>query len=222
MKLGCPQERVGNAGDGGKWVCGLKSLLQHSACVVYSAGSNGEPSFEHAVAENTACEIHVFDHTLDAAQADIVRSVASVRLHSTGLGEEGTSAAGNMRTLSETLNDLQHQWIDVLKMDIEGAEWQVLESWFKVQNRTLPATQLLVEFHFLDGKTGLETLVAPLFELLLSDGYRVFATEPNYYCGDGCCASNLVEYAFIKVSRHGHVVTGVSSHGSGLSYKVTE
>ena len=219
---GCLQERVGKTGDGGKWVCGLKSLLQHSACVVYSAGSDGEPSFEQAVAKSTACEIHVFDHTLDAAQAQFVRSVPSVRLHSTGLAAEGTGAGANMRTLSDVLDELQHQWVDVLKMDVEGAEWQVLDSWYRLQNRTLPATQLLVEFHFLEGQTDVEAVVAPLFELLLSDGYRVFATEPNYYCGDGCCASKFVEYAFIKVSRHGHIVTGVSSHGSGLSYKVME
>ena len=42
----CPlEERVGNHprdGDGGKWVCGVQTLLQHERCVVYSFGSDGE------------------------------------------------------------------------------------------------------------------------------------------------------------------------------------
>ena len=211
------QERLGKPGDGGKWICGLMSLLQHSACLVYAVGSDGEVSFEQAVAETSACEIHVFDHTLDAARAELVHSVARVRLHNIGLAEEGTGTTTSTHSLSEILSKMQHQWIDVLKMDIEGGEWRVLESWFKVQKRTLPVTQLLVEFHFRDGVTDLEALVAPVFEMLQNDGYRVFATEPNYYCGDGCCASKLVEYAFIKVSKHGHVMTGANSRGTGLN-----
>ena len=212
---------MGNLGDGGKWVCGVRSILQHPACLVYAAGSKGEPSFEQALAEHTACDIHVFDHTLSAAQAATVQAVAGVRLHNIGLAEEGAAAQANMSALSEILNELQHQWIDVLKMDIEGAEWRLLESWYRVHNRTLPATQLLVEFHFTDGMS-LESVVAPLFELLLSDGNRVFATEPNYYCLDGCCSAKLVEYAFIKVSKHGHVVTDINSHGSDARFNLTD
>ena len=212
---------MGKLGDGGKWVCGVKSILQQPACLVYAAGSNGEPSFERALAKYTACDIHVFDHTLGAAQTKTVQAVASVRLHNIGLAEEGTPAKANMRALSEIMGELQHEWIDVLKMDIEGAEWPLLESWYRVQNSTLPATQLLVEFHFQAGM-DLESVVAPVFELLTGDGYRVFATEPNYYCENGCCASKLVEYAFIKVSKHGHVVTGVNSHASDALFNQTD
>ena len=183
---------------------------------MYSFGSKGEVAFEQAIKENTACEVHTFDHTLNAAQADAVTAVAGVHLHEVGLAGEGAGAAPNMNTLSETLRSLQHQWVDVLKLDIEGAEWPVLESWYRVQNRTLPATQLLVEFHYQDGKTSLESVVAPVFELLTGDGYRVFAAEPNYYCDDGCCASILIEYAFIKVSKSGRIITGVSSLGPTL------
>ena len=212
---------MGKLGDGGEWICGLKSLLLHGACLVYAVGSAGEPFFERALAGNSACKIHVFDHTFDAAQADYVRSVAGVRVHSVGIAQEDV-AKPNMRSLSEVLSELEHTWIDVLKLDIEGAERSVLGSWYRVQNRTLPATQLLVELHFLDGEPDLDAVVAPLFELLLSDGYTVFATEPNYYCGGGCCASKLVEYAFIKVSKFGHIATGVSSHSSGSNHTLSD
>ena len=84
-----------------------QDLLHHSGCVMFSTGSDGEPSFEQAVAESTTCEIHVFDHTLAAAQADTVRAVPSARLHSTGLAAEGTGAGANMRTLSDILDEVQ-------------------------------------------------------------------------------------------------------------------
>jgi len=55
----CPlREKVGvqaNNADGGKWVCGLRTLLQRTPCVVYSFGSNGEPTFELTLAKKTGC-----------------------------------------------------------------------------------------------------------------------------------------------------------------------
>lgn len=33
-------------GDNGKWLCGVRSLLQRPGCIVYSVGSNGDVSFE--------------------------------------------------------------------------------------------------------------------------------------------------------------------------------
>ena len=42
-------------GDNGKWVCGLRSLLKRSPCIVYSFGSNGETSFEQDILRATKC-----------------------------------------------------------------------------------------------------------------------------------------------------------------------
>jgi hypothetical protein len=49
-----------------------------------------------------------------------------------------------MRRLSTLMAKLQHDRIDVLKLDIEGAEYAVLENMLEMQ--ILP-TQVLVEFH---------------------------------------------------------------------------
>jgi hypothetical protein len=42
----CPHEleRVGDLGDGGKWVCGLSQLQEKEDCVVYSVGTTGPSS----------------------------------------------------------------------------------------------------------------------------------------------------------------------------------
>jgi hypothetical protein len=41
------------------------------------------------------------------------------------------------------VQELGHNWVDVLKIDIEGAEWEVLDNLLN-QTGTLPFTQLQV------------------------------------------------------------------------------
>ena len=57
------KERVGKIGDGGKWLCGVRTVLpQKNPCVVYSIGSKGEVSFEVGIQEKLPhCKIHIFD-----------------------------------------------------------------------------------------------------------------------------------------------------------------
>lgn len=44
-------------GDGGKWVCGLRYLLQGRSCLVYSLGSAGDTSFEMEILSKTSCQV---------------------------------------------------------------------------------------------------------------------------------------------------------------------
>ena len=61
------EERLGRAGDGGKWICNPETirngLRNKDGCLVYSVGSNGDTSFETAIHEQLSkeCEIHTFD-----------------------------------------------------------------------------------------------------------------------------------------------------------------
>jgi FkbM family methyltransferase len=50
-----------------------------------------------------------------------------------------------VRTLQDIMKDHGHTYLDVLKIDIEGAEYDVLES--LLDQQYLPFTQLLVEYH---------------------------------------------------------------------------
>jgi len=127
----CPdhKSRMGKIGDGGKWVCGQHTLLQQAGCVVYSIGSAGETSFEQEVLARTLCTLHAFDPTLTAQQAKEVAAVVGDRnFHSVGLGvDDGRLGTMPTKKLSTIMKDLGHEWVDVLKMDIEGGEWQVLK-----------------------------------------------------------------------------------------------
>ncbi len=124
-----------------------------------------------------------------------------VTFHSVGVGSPSTD--DRLMQLEQIMANLGHTWIDILKMDIEGSEWDLFHDLFNRPKATLPATQLLVEFHF----PGNVSVVLQTFDALLADNYRVFAVEPNYYCDEGCCARDMLEFAFIKVSDDGEICT---------------
>jgi len=76
--------------------------------------------------------------------------------------------AYSLSTISEKLG---HQQIDLMKMDIEGAEYEVLDG---LLASPIKPTQLLVEFHHRFPGIGLEK-TADVIERLRRAGYKVFA-----------------------------------------------
>jgi FkbM family methyltransferase len=76
--------------------------------------------------------------------------------------------AYSLATISRMLN---HERIDLLKMDIEGAEYEVLEG--LLDSPVLPR-QLLVEFHHRFVDNGLERTY-DIINRLRAAGYRIFA-----------------------------------------------
>jgi len=74
-------------------------------------------------------------------------------------------------SLASIAKKLGHDRIDLLKMDIEGAEYEVLEG--LLRSPVLP-TQLLVEFHHRFVEDGL-TKTYDIIQRLRAVGYRIFA-----------------------------------------------
>jgi FkbM family methyltransferase len=74
-------------------------------------------------------------------------------------------------SLASITDKLGHDRIDLLKMDIEGAEYEVLEG--LLRSPVLP-TQLLVEFHHRFVEDGLARTYA-IIQRLREIGYRIFA-----------------------------------------------
>jgi len=73
--------------------------------------------------------------------------------------------------LSTIAAKLGHQRIDLLKMDIEGAEYEVLDG---LLASPIQPTQLLVEFHHRYVENGLARTYA-IIDRLRAAGYRIFA-----------------------------------------------
>eukprot|EP00982_Pelagococcus_subviridis_P007616 30676-Pelagococcus_subviridis.AAC.3 len=186
--------RVGNIGDGGKYVC--LSPLQSHRCVVYSLGSRLDFSFELALQNMTGCEVHTFDCTVGVPGSGVVPEGINfhpwcagphdeIKFISSDLGHTGEK--GQYYTLQSIMNSLAHDSIELLKMDIERHEVEVISTLAK---HTAPS-QLVFETHLHNAYGMWGRPVNPnewnsIWSRLESLGYGVFSYEPNDICL--CCS----------------------------------
>ncbi|XP_060085145.1 probable methyltransferase-like protein 24 [Ylistrum balloti] len=178
--------RIGNTLDGGWDVCGEEARLERNSCLVYSFGIQFDFSFDDEIASVFGCEVHSFDPSMH--QEDHRRS-QSVFFHATGIadysGVSNDMAGWKMRTYQAIREELQHvsRTPDVIKMDIEGWEWNALPDMLK-SSYLSGVKQLLVEFHSSTDSHVKEYWVHKLSILrdLYFEGYRVFWVGRNMMC----------------------------------------
>jgi FkbM family methyltransferase len=172
----------------------LPELLAPGA-LVYSAGLGEDISFDLALIERFGCVVHGFDptprslawlaeqklpasftvHGYGIAHFDGTASFAAPKnpahvSHSVLDGHEGPRVEFPVKRLGSVLAELGHERFDVLKLDIEGSEYEVLDD--LVAHVPLPS-QLMIEFHHGMGGVPLERTEAALDKLCRA-GYRVF------------------------------------------------
>lgn len=214
----CPmRQRIGASVDGGKWICDSPAVLRKASrqsrgggsCNVYSLGSAGSTSFEEAIHEmDSSCAIHTFDHTLNKEEAQKVRDTPGVTFHPKGITSNlllKTSGA-EFTSISKSMAELNIPWLDILKIDIEGAEWSVFLEMLE-EGMPMPFTQILIEIHA--GMTSpagekTEDVLRRFFTGMHAAGFRVFSVEYNVWVTNA--PSTCFEYSFIKVDSNGHPV----------------
>jgi len=76
----------------------------------------------------------------------------------------------DVKTLVSILNELKHKQIDILKMDIEGMEYRVIDN--MLDTNILPS-QILIEFHHRFKNVGVKKTLKTVKKLRKS-GYKVF------------------------------------------------
>jgi len=127
--------------DGGKWVCGLAELAaaRPRACVAYSLGVNFEISFEDRILRDTGgeCVIHGYDPTMsppEKVQSWVSQLPRNYHFHDQGIvgGETSQPNASAFGSKSTTLREALRRngnagGVDILKFDIEGYEYELLE-----------------------------------------------------------------------------------------------
>lgn len=199
--------RYGKTGDGGKWVCGLENLEkirghgEAEPCVVYSFGVNTDSSFEAEVLATTHCAMYAYDMTVKAIAEPLRSSNPRVKFFKSGIS---AVQKGDTWPLDHYLRANGHEkmFIPILKLDVEGAEYQVLKQILNQYPMRLPFGQILVEFHiimwqWLDQKTVRERdEFIEIVKLLESRGMRMYSREPNMkwmYGRAGC------EFSFINM-----------------------
>lgn len=146
--IGCAlEERLGNIGDGGKWVCDPPAIAARAQllrdglqlpyrCVVYSFGSNNDFSFELAVQQHLPdCEIFVFD-PISSAPSDSHPEEFRRQVH---FFRRALGAAESNDSLAQVMSSMGHlrlpYVIEVLKIDIERGEFPAFLGAFRVAEK---------------------------------------------------------------------------------------
>ncbi|XP_034380806.1 putative methyltransferase-like protein 24 isoform X1 [Arvicanthis niloticus] len=129
---------------------GLPHQIRSKRCRLYSLGLGSDDTHFEVSMANGGCEVHRFDpsvksahvlesqrlwhHRLSIDWRDPHPAVAAQKLHS------------NTRKLGSILNEFGHHKIDVLKADLESAEWKVLENLI-LEDVLEQIGQLIFEIH---------------------------------------------------------------------------
>jgi hypothetical protein len=222
----CDSTCVGGAcrQDTSKIICGIDKLQTEEKCVVYSVGGNNQWQFELDILAKTPCEVHTFDCTGNTTRFNKPNH-PRLKFHHICLGTEhvpydhdtvckGSDViCGDILTLYQIQIMLGHKRIDLFKIDIEGYEWPIFESWPELGDTNQAADmvlpmQVLVEVHY---RTQMADLWPPghqgkwrrdfksatdmvrLQEHLLKTGYAVGFRDDNRRCRH-CTELTLVRY----------------------------
>jgi len=180
--------------DGWKYICGLRKI--QSPCVVYSLGSSGNMAFEAAIAKiQPGCEIYIFDKDSFGIETWFTKEQQQ-RVHFTKAfisGHEDLTNDPPLRTLASIMAEHAHTHIDILKVDIEGNEYDLFAP------GPLPSIgQMQFEVHTTDKRFGgnreaEEAAYTQLVSKIESGGHRMFHKEMNLRYDPFC-----FELAFIQ------------------------
>jgi len=204
--MSCPVLRIGT--EYGGWNFNPTSITKDS--IVYSAGIGEDISFDLGFIAKFGAVVHGFDPTPKSIRWVKAQNLPpQFVLHEYGIaptdGELVFHAPENpnhvslsvverankterivlpVRELVGIMKELGHDHIDLLKMDIEGSEYEVIED---LLARKIPIRQLLVEYHHRFPGIGNNRTQASI-DLLERHGYKLFSISPS-----------AEEYSFLKV-----------------------
>ncbi|RDL37755.1 Uncharacterized protein BP5553_05188 [Venustampulla echinocandica] len=183
----CPWEveRIGRMGDGGKWVCGMSRYEKNTRpCIIYSFGVQNESSFEQEMLERTNCEIWGYDFSVEEFGPAIESNVR----HRTHFMKAGIAAQTDLAknppfySIQDLMEKNGHDYIDILKIDIEYAEFNALSALnTHSQNaqQDFPLGQMLIELHLFKSQGITTQVFLDWWESLEFRGLRAAWTEPN-------------------------------------------
>lgn len=172
--------------------------LLNKDSIVYSFGIGEDASFDLDVIENHGCRVFAYDPTpksiewvshlelpdnfhfqpcgISAQNGESIfylpknKSHVSGSLSLTSNTDEKERISVPVFRLKTLMDNNQHDHISVLKMDIEGAEYEVLED---IIHSGLNVEQVLVEFHHRFLSNGI-VKTRNVLKLLNDKGYKVF------------------------------------------------
>ena len=180
--------------------------------IIYSLGVGEDITFDSEVMDHFKCQVFAFDPTPKSIEW-VKKNVSDKNFKFSPFGISKSSGVKkfykpknqlhvsgslydsdvvnkndyenlNFITLIDAMKEYDHQKINVLKMDVEGAEYEIIEH---IKENNIQIDQILVEFHSLiieNGDSKTKKAIQTLYEM----GYKCFGISDT-----------LQEYSFIKL-----------------------
>lgn len=191
----CPCLRLGNVNAG--FV--VNPELLEPASVLYSFGIGTDISFDLECVKRFSAQVYAFDPTPRSLEWIKTQEIPpEIHVYPYGLASfdgtmtlhppadpahvsyslierSGPKVDCPVRRLSSIMRLLGHDHIDLLKMDIEGGEYDVLED---VLGDQISIRQICVEFHHRWPEIGSKK-TDDAIEALHGSGYRIFHVSPS-------------------------------------------
>lgn len=130
--------RIGCDFDGGYVM--LDDFSNRKAEAAYSLGIDQDVSWDEAIAKR-GIDVYMYDHTIERLPK------GHPKFHYCKTGVTGYNKGRNLETLASIISNNNHAGYDnmILKMDIEGCEWDVFD---ETSSETIGRfSQIVVEFH---------------------------------------------------------------------------
>ena len=175
LQMVCRQNiRLGNIKDGGWNLCHDPKYRPKPPCIIYSFGIANDFSFDDAASEIYGCNVYSFDPSMKKPSH---KHSERVWFYDIGIADKDYTHGNGwkLRTLGSIKDMLNHtgQKIDILKMDVESAEWGFLNQVFNT-NILKSIGQLYLEFHLANNVGRLSTIKS-----LYDKNFRVFWAHKN-------------------------------------------
>ena len=185
---------------GGWWIA--TDRFKDNQLIVFSFGLGEDLSFDVGMMEKYNCKVYGFDPTpksiqyveslnldddfslykyaLSDVNGTLVFNLPENEVHVSGSLESiasNKSIEVECRNITTICEELDVRNIDILKMDIEGSEYKIIED--MVKSKIFPK-QILIEYHhFFDSFSNNETKKS--IELLFRNGYDLFHIDGYNY-----------------------------------------
>ena len=208
--------RVGPIGDGGKILC-IDKIKVHD-CVVYSAGSRLDFSFEIDLIKKFACQVHTFDYTVGKILPNQIPR--NITFHPWCLGGQNQRKtissdlgfSGKVEqyfTLHSIMHKLGHSTVNILKMDIERHEFSVFNS----LDESFAPEQIVFETHIHNAYGMWDRSITQLewdqtWKKIHFMKYFTFSYEPNPLCLC-CCEFGIIKHKLQKNTDLYHANTTI-------------
>jgi len=197
-QISCNKLTLGN--NLANWTINTEEISKNS--IIYSFGVGLDISFDLELIKRYGVRVYAFDPSpgsinwlkIQARPAEFIfypyglgGKNAKVEFGFTGttsnssatilsnISDVKESFIAEIKTLKTIMNELGHSHIDILKMDIEGAEYEAIQN---ILDENIPVRQLLVEFHHRFRTVGIKP-TRNAVRLLKKSGFKIFHISAN-------------------------------------------